>query len=104
LPVVNVNDREAPWETAARLLKTVWPYGGGRLDDLQLVELARDRPAISFVFAASLYDVPTSRTETLAFVQADQLTDDFSTDDVATVERATQTATPPLIRLEGEPS
>jgi hypothetical protein len=104
LPVAQVSDSQAPWETAARLLKGVWPHWGGRLDDLRLVELARERPAITFVFAASLYDAPFPRpsTETLAFVQAGQLTNDFLRDDVAISERATRTATP-LIRLEDEP-
>jgi hypothetical protein len=104
LPEAQVRDREAPWETAVRLLKGFWPHGGGRLDDLRLVELARDRPAITFVFAASLYDAPLPRpsAETLAFVQAGQLTNDFLEGDVAVVERATHTMTP-LIRLEDEP-
>jgi hypothetical protein len=74
------------------------------LDDLRLVELARERPALAFVFAASLNDAPILRpsTETLAFVQAGQLTDDFLEDDIAIVKRATHTASP-LIRLEDEP-
>jgi hypothetical protein len=105
LPVAAVSNREAPWEAAARLLKKVWSHWGGRLSDLRLVELARERPAITFVFAASLYDAPFPRvsTETVAFVQAGQLTKDFLQNDVAVVDRVTHTATP-LIRLEDEPS
>jgi hypothetical protein len=92
---------EAPWEAARRLLRKVWPYWGGRLDDLRLVELASRHPAITFVFAASIYEPPFPRqdTETVTFPQARHLTDDFGADDTAIVRLLNQTTTTPLFRV-----
>lgn len=104
LPAARVAEGEAPWEAAERLLAQTWPQGNPRLADLRLVELAGERPALTFVFAASLDDAPVPRpsTVTLASVPTGQLTGDFLADDVAAVERANQIATPPVFCLEGE--
>jgi hypothetical protein len=106
LPMTHPAGGEAPWEAGIRLLEALRPGGGGRLNDLRLVELARDRLAITFVFAASLYGapIPHSSSEMPAFVQAGQLMDGFSAEDAAIVERVIRTAASPLFRLEGDPN
>jgi hypothetical protein len=106
LPAVRVAEGEAPWEAVGRLLTTLWPQGGRRLADLRLVKLAREHPAITFVFAASLDGDPAPRPSTamLAYVSTDQLTEDYLQDDVAAVRLANQIATPLVFRLESEVS
>jgi hypothetical protein len=104
LPATRLAAGETPWGAARRLLRKVWPYRGGRLDDLRLVELASRQPTITFVFAASIDEPPFPRqsTETLTFPQARHLTDEFGADDAALVRLLDQTTTAPLFRLTGE--
>jgi hypothetical protein len=96
LPATRPAAGEAPWDAADRLLATTWTHGGGQRGDLLWVELGIDRPEMTFVFAASLYEPPMLRSssETQAFVRMDEVTDRFSVDDVARIEENERAATP----------
>lgn len=102
LPAAVVGPGEAPWATAEGLRHSLGLDRNGRRAVPRLITLAADRPALSVVCVAELYDAPVPRGlfETIGFAAPNQVDDGFDAADRALAAELLAAPDMTLVRLE----
>ena len=102
LPSAAVRPGEAPWATAERLRRTLQLDRNGHRPVPRLIALATDRPALTFVFAAELYEPPFPRDlgDRLGFATPDRVDARFEAADRALAAELLTAPDMTLVRLE----
>ena len=102
LPSAAVRPGEAPWATAERLRRTVQLDGNGHRPVPRVITQATDRPALTFVFAAELYEPPFPRDlgDRLGFAAPDRVDARFEAADRALAAELLTAPDMTLVRLE----
>lgn len=102
LPAAAVAPGEAPWETAERLRRTLQLDRNGNRSVPRLITLAVDRPALTVVFTAGLYDAPVPRgmSEKVGFAAPNRVDERFDAADRALAAEVLASPDLTLARLE----
>ena len=102
LPSAAVGPGEAPWETAERLRHTLGLDRNVRSAVPRLIVVAANRPALTFVCAAELYEPPFPRRmfDTVGFAAPHRVDEGFDAGDRALAAEVLASSDTTLVRLD----